>query len=213
MVLINRCFDQLNMWCPAHGKPCRAQRLFAGQAGFWRCDLRRNRCRSLGCRSHSFPAILLLMLSMCVPAICETGQSCSWLNAASAAGVLQGPVTATVTHTSKNKDDATCEFIRRDGSVVTELQIEVETMRDRASDFASYRALCGPNAAPLRAIGNEALVCSLHGNKHNVSEQIVSRVRDRAFIVRIRSNAPWPAQSELREKAQKVAEQVAGVLF
>jgi hypothetical protein len=167
MVLINRCFDQLNMWCPAHGKPCRAQRLFAGQAGFWRCDLRRNRCRSLGCRSHSFPAILLLMLSMCVPAICETGQSCSWLNAASAAGVLQGPVTATVTHTSQNKDDATCEFIRRDGSVVTELQIEVETMRDRASDFASYRALCGPNAAPLRAIGNEALVCSLHGNKHN----------------------------------------------
>ncbi len=136
-----------------------------------------------------------------------------WLNAATASGILDGPVTATVTHPNQNKDDATCDFVRHEGSVISGLQVGVETMKDPARDFASYTAQCGLDAVPLRAIGNEALVCSLRGKKKQVSEQIVSRVRDRAFIVRMSSNAPSTAQNELREKVEKIAEQVAGFLF
>ncbi len=163
--------------------------------------------------SRSALVILLVMLSLCVPAVCATSENCPWLNTATAAGILEGPVSSTVTHPNQNKDDATCEFTHRDGPVVSMLQIEVETMKDPIHDFASYTAQCGPDAAPLRAIGNEALVCSLPGKKKQVSEQVVSRVRDRAFIVRVSSNAPAPAPSGLREKAQKIAEQVAGFLF
>ncbi|MGA2745713.1 MAG: hypothetical protein ABSE44_13550 [Candidatus Sulfotelmatobacter sp.] len=85
-------------------------------------------------------------------------------------------------------------------------------MKNPAREFAPYSAKCGPNAAPLRAIGNEALVCSLRG-KNQFSEQVVSRVRERAFIVKITSNLAPTGESDLRERTQKIAEQVAGFLF
>jgi hypothetical protein len=66
---------------------------------------------------------------------------------------------------------------------------------------------------PSRAIGNEALVCSLHGKKKQVLEQVVSRVRERVFIVRVSSNARPPQPDILREKARRASEQVAGSLF
>jgi hypothetical protein len=159
-------------------------------------------------------AILLFVVPWFMPAICAAAANeiCLWLNAATASGVLEGPVVVTVTHPGQNKDDASCKFIRSEGSVVYELEIEVETMSDPAHDFAAYKARCGSDAAPLRAIGNEALVCSLHQTKKQ-AEQVVSRVRERAFIVRVSSNAPAQTKIELREKAQRVAEQVAGFLF
>jgi hypothetical protein len=158
---------------------------------------------------------LVLILAFCVPAACAATANCPWLNAATAAGVLEGSVTTTVTHAGQNNnsDDATCEFIHRAGSTVTELQIEVGTMKDPARDFASYVTRCEPNATQLRGIGNEAFVCSLQEKKKQISEQVVSRVRDRAFVVRVSSNAPLPPQNDLREKARKTAEQVAGFLF
>jgi hypothetical protein len=46
-----------------------------------------------------------------------------------------------------------------------------------------------------------------------VSEQLVSRVRERAFLVRVSSNSSGPERTELLDKSQKIAEQVAGFLF
>jgi hypothetical protein len=160
--------------------------------------------------------ILFLALSFCTPAICQTIEKCPWLNAATAAGTLNGPVTFTVTHSGEDKQDATCEFIHQEGAAVSKLRIDVQTMRDPGREFAAYSAKCGQEATPLRAIGNEALVCSLH-QQNEFSEQVVSRVRERAFLVSITSNAPAPGESELRtdlrEKTEKIAEQVAGFLF
>jgi hypothetical protein len=89
-------------------------------------------------------------------------------------------------------------------------------MKDPASEFASYSAKCEQDATPLRAIGNEARVCSLH-QQNEFSEQVVSRVRERAFLVSVTSNATAPGPSDLRadlrEKTEKIAEQVAGFLF
>jgi len=53
---------------------------------------------------------------------------------------------------------------------------------------------------PLKAIGTEALAC-----RGETGEQVVGRVRDRAFLVRITTND--------REKVRKVAEMVAGSMF
>jgi hypothetical protein len=85
-------------------------------------------------------------------------------------------------------------------------------LEDQSREFAPYRAKCGRDVTPLRAIGNEALGCSLH-RKNQFSEQVVSRVRERAFLARVSSKRAAPDRSQLREKIQKIAEQVEGFLF
>jgi len=170
---------------------------------FMGCDMRQN---------HVLLGMVFLALSVCAPALCAASENCPWLNAATAAGALKGSVTFTVTHPAADKTDATCEFVHREGAVLSKLQIEVETMKDPSREFASYTAKCGRNATPLRAIGNEALLCSLR-SKSQYSEQVVSRVRERAFLVRVSSNSPGPERTELLDKSQKIAEQVAGFLF
>jgi hypothetical protein len=163
-------------------------------------------------QSHWPLRILFLALAFSLPAVCQTSENCPWLNAATAAGALKGSVTFTVTRSGTNNADATCEFTHQEGAALISLRIQVDTMKNPAREFAPYSAKCGPNAAPLRAIGNEALVCSLRG-KNQFSEQVVSRVRERAFIVKITSNLAPTRESDLRERTQKIAEQVAGFLF
>jgi hypothetical protein len=157
--------------------------------------------------------IMLFSLPLCFPGISRAKQTCPWLNQATAAGFLDGNVTSTVTHSDANKNDANCDFTLRHGSAVTVLRIEVQTMTAPRADFASYVARCGAHFAPLKAIGNEAFACGFDGERKEVSEQVVGRVRDRAFTVRFTSNSRLSDRTVLREKAQKVAEQVAGFLF
>jgi hypothetical protein len=158
-------------------------------------------------------SLLLFSLPLCYPGISHAKETCPWLNEATAGGFLDGTVTSAVTHSNQNKDDANCEFTLRRGSATTVLRIEVETMPAPPADFGSYLARCGGHAAPLRAIGNQAVACGFDGKKKEVSEQVVGRVRDRAFIVRITSNSGSSDRAVLRDKVQKVAEQVAGFLF
>jgi hypothetical protein len=54
----------------------------------------------------------------------------------------------------------------------------------------------------MKAIGNEAVACSDGG-----AEQVVGRVREHAFLVRL-SGTPGA-----RVKVRGIAEQVAGILF
>jgi hypothetical protein len=126
---------------------------------------------------------------------------------------LGGPVTGVTVQRAKAGGDATCDFTRHEGSLALGLRIETATLRSPPKDFASYVARCGPDAEPLKAIGNEALACGAAGDSGLVTEQVVGRVRDRAFVVRITTNNRSAERSALREKARKVAEQVAGILF
>jgi hypothetical protein len=155
--------------------------------------------------SRSF--VLLLALS----SLAGAAEVCPWLNAATAGGVLGGTVAATVTP-AKTGDDTSCVFNRHDGSLALELRIEVETMLSPAKDFPTYTARCHSASAPLKAIGNEAIACSKDGSDGH-AEQVVGRVRDRAFVVRISTSDPKTQPGALREQARKVAEQVAGILF
>jgi hypothetical protein len=156
--------------------------------------------------------ILFLALAFSLPAVCQTSENCPWLNAATAAGALKGSVTFTVTRSGADNADATCEFTHQEGAALTSLRIEVDTMKNPRREFSTYSAKCSQSGTPLRAIGNEALVCSLHG-KNQFWEQVVSRVRERAFTVKMSSNLGPSARSDLRERTQKIAEQVAGFLF
>jgi len=150
---------------------------------------------------------LSLLPLLCLPSIAAAA-ACPWLNAATAGGILGGPAAMTVTP-SRTSGDATCSFIRQNGSRTFELRIEVETMRSPAADFGAYKARCHIASVPLKAIGNEAFACS-DGAR---AEQVIGRVREHAFVVRISVN-DGPAQADtFREKARQVAEQVAGILF
>ncbi len=128
-------------------------------------------------------------------------QICPYMNSATAGGILGGPVTVTVTHPEKNKVDAICQFVRR-SDPSSKLLIEVSSMTNPQAEFKSYLAQCRANSIPVRAIGNEAIACIAGGD-----EQIIGRVRDRAFIVRM------SAGDQSKQKALDVAEQVAGNLF
>ena len=155
---------------------------------------------------------ILLLVLLGVPAA-HAAQPCPWLNAATAAGALQGPVLVSVTYLDQDNLDAACEFTYKADHKVRTLRIEVNTMKDLSHEFPRYLAKCGQDAKPLRAIGNEAIVCTVPGKRTLIAEQVVSRVRDRAFVVDVLSNGAISEREAMRDKAQKIAEQVAGFLF
>jgi len=184
---------------------------------------------------------ILLIVFFSFPMLCRAEESCLWLNAATAGGVLGGAVSATVSqanahapklqtanakssagplsanpsvtgYAGNGMDDSDCSFVRQPPSAGS-LRIEVRTMSKPAREFALYTARCGPHAVPLQAIGNEAFACDRKEKSGQLSEQVVGRVRERSFVVRLSMNDASISQSLLREKAQKVAEMVAGNLF
>jgi hypothetical protein len=156
---------------------------------------------------------ILFLVLLGVPAARAATQPCPWLNAATAAGALEGPVTVSVTYLDPDNIDAACEFTHKVDHTVRTLRIEVDTMKDLAHDFPRYLAKCRQGAKPLRAIGNEAIACSVLGKNNQVAEQVVSRVRERAFIVDVLSSGPATEREANRDKARRIAEQVAGFLF
>lgn len=173
------------------------------------------RLSSLSKPGNTQVVIVLLLSSwlLSTPGHCRANETCPWLNEATAAGFLDGSVTSIVTYPHKDKNDANCGFIHRDGAIVTTLQIEVETMSTPPTQFQSYLAECGPNPEPVRAIGNEAVACSLEEKKGNFTDFVVGRVRDRVFVVRIRAKGDESERAKFAVRARKIAEQVAGILF
>jgi hypothetical protein len=160
--------------------------------------------------SHLFA----LGLALLMPAVCHAQAKCPWINEATARGILGGPVTATASVSDQGA--GVCNFLRRQGSVVNELHISVEIMTDIPKQFPTFLAHCPPNSAPLRAIGNEAVMCSTEGKGEPFAEKVVSRVRNQAFVVSVNSSVQDDAsmtQQMRRQKANLIAEQVAGILF
>jgi hypothetical protein len=154
----------------------------------------------------------LFLLSLFVASASRAQERCPWLNAATAAGALDAGVTMTVTHPTGKPTDAVCEFTHKQGSDSRQVRVQVEVMADPAAGFSSYLTRCGADATPLKAIGNEAVVCSVPV-KNAQAEQVVGRVRDQAFIVLLRSNDKSVAISTLRDRVGRIAEIVAGNLF
>jgi hypothetical protein len=149
------------------------------------------------------------------PSPCLAEVQCPWLNAATAAGVLGGEVQANVAALTP-QGDTTCEFKRAEHSAAFTLAIAVHTMALPSKDFATYLARCSGTAVSLKGIGNEAVQCVPRNSSSDGGEQIIGRVRDRAFVIDLKrspTRQPTSSASGLSEEARNVAEQVAGALF
>lgn len=158
--------------------------------------------------------LLLLGLAWLIPTASPAQAKCPWLTEPTARGILGGTVTVQVN--LKDGRNGVCDFARQQGPVVVELRIAVTVMSDIPRQFPTYVAQCPPKGASLPAIGNEAVICSVRDKGNRYAEKVVGRVRDQAFVVSVDATAPDdPAMTQKmrHEKAQLVAEQVAGILF
>jgi hypothetical protein len=156
---------------------------------------------------------LVLAAVLCAPAV-GRAENCAWLNAATAGGLLGGEASMKVTTTSGF--DTTCEFTLTGKSAVSKLTIVVHSMAVTHEEFPAFLAQCGSDGTAMRAIGNEAVECMRASGENEVTEQVISRVRDRALVltwVMPKPAGDAQAQSEIRDKFRNVAEQVAGSLF
>jgi hypothetical protein len=165
---------------------------------------------------RSFHIFLLSLAFM--PVVCHAQAKCPWINEATARGIVGGAVTVNVKVSNQGNDQGAgvCEFSRQQGAAVHQLRITVDIMTDIPKQFPSYLAQCPPKSAPLRAIGNEAVMCSIQGKEDKYAESVVGRVRNQAFAVSVSSSVqddPSMTQEMRREKANLMAEQVAGILF
>jgi len=134
---------------------------------------------------------------------------CPVMNSATAGGALGGEVQATVTRAEKSPS-YTCQFSRAE----YELIIEVSTLAapDQFAPFAEHACQGGREVAPLKAIGNESIACSL-GEGSQIVEKAVGRVRSQTFVIRMSTTDSGADSKVIRGKTTALAEQVAGYLF
>jgi hypothetical protein len=130
--------------------------------------------------------IVVVGISVLLPALCPGQTKCPWINEATAGGILGGAVTARVTLTKQGS--GVCEFSGHEREMPDELRISVQTMTDIPKQFVSYLAQCPPKSAPLPAIGNEAVICTVTVKGRKYEERVVGRVRDQAFVVAVSSS-------------------------
>jgi hypothetical protein len=158
--------------------------------------------------------MILLGFAMLAPSVCHGQAKCPWINEATARGILGGDVTLTAK--VGEHGDGVCEFSRQQGAATRQLRITVDIMTDIPKQFPKYLAQCPLKSTALRAVGNEAVMCSMQGKQNQQAEMVVGRVRDQAFVISLSSSAqddPSFTKEMRREKTNLVAEMVAGILF
>jgi hypothetical protein len=109
--------------------------------------------------------------------------------------------------------DTTCEFTLTQNLTPSTLRVAVHTMTRPAQGYAAFVAQCDGVKIPLRTIGNEAVYCVANGSG---KEQIIGRVRDRAFVMMIGSASAGTigkTGSGPRAEVVNLAQQIAGALF
>jgi hypothetical protein len=158
--------------------------------------------------------MVLFGLILLAPGVCFGQTKCPWIQEATARGILGGAVTSSVT--IKDTGDGVCEFTRQQRDVQHHLSVLVITMADIPKEYSRFTAQCESKGTPLKAIGNEAVECSIQTQANLYAEKVVGRVRDRAFVVTVASSLKNDAsmnQEVRRDKVHLAAEQVAGILF
>ena len=174
---------------------------------------------------------LAIGLAACAP-VSAHAESCAWLNAATAGGILGvdasvkiEPITEHLTadqvsarQVSGARPDAICTFLPQKTDSGAQLQIIVHTMVNIPAEYEHFAAACSKDPISLRAVGNQAVECSERGESHSRVEKVIGRTRDRAFVLVWTIPGPEDGpnamtQGAIREKMRNLAEQVAGSLF
>jgi hypothetical protein len=149
----------------------------------------------------------------CSVAPAQAQARCPWLNVATASGMLGGPAALQVERVSDR--ETVCTFRVEQDRKTWSLAITVKSQQPIAILEGFEKSSCTAPGAPLRAIGNEAVLCR-DDDKHFHGEQVVGRVRDSLFSVAITTSVkddPILAKDVLDQKVTNTAEQVAGSLF
>ena len=149
--------------------------------------------------------------ALLMSALCRAETGCPWLNRATAAGVLRGPVSLEVSNGAEA--GGVCIFRRQE--TASSLKIVVHGAAAAAGSALPFRSQCTSSIASLRGIGNEAVLCAV-GSRKVRGEQVIGRVRDRLFVVDLRMKREAgqpPGRESLQGEAERISEQVAGALF
>lgn len=161
----------------------------------------------------------LFAIALAVVAIsagCHAQNNCPWLNVATASGALGAPTTLTLNKISEAT--TTCVFRSASGSPAENLTISVTVVADPQNaeqDLKTSETRCTSSATPLKAIGNNAVLCTDNAAISH-GEQVIGRVRDQIFIISMTTEeAPsaGAANDAMAKKVRSIAEQVAGNLF
>ena len=172
---------------------------------------------SLGKASIARRLILLALgvSYLVLPAISHATNNCPWLNEATAGGLLGGEAVGMKTDPSAGQPTV-CTFTQQDAGVTRTLRITVEIAPEPHARMSAVAQVCGADASPIKAIGNEALVCTADDRKGGIGERVVGRVRDQVFTITIASTLktdPILNRDALKARIYTAAEQVAGNLF
>jgi hypothetical protein len=161
------------------------------------------------------PGFLWMCLSLiALPSLSQTTKDCAWINTATAAGFLGGDVVAS-SYQAASKRPAVCVFTKQTDSGIRTLRVTVERSEDAHARFSAVARTCGADAAFLRAIGNEAVVCR-DDRKGGLGEQVVGRVRNQVFTITLISTGKDDqllTRSALKDSIYTAAELVSGNLF
>jgi hypothetical protein len=156
--------------------------------------------------------LFVLSIFACLAGVCHAEGACPWINKATALGALGtsegSPMASTEVGT------VACHFTYQDGNITRELRIRVETAQEPEQTWKARKSQCGTRGMVLRAIGNEAVMCSTGRNE--MGEEVIGRVRENVFTIIMSTSAendPEMPREKLTEKIRLVAEQVSGNLF
>ena len=160
----------------------------------------------------------LIALGVCLiglPTMCRAENKCAWINEATVSGLLGGEAVGAVAEQVAGQP-AVCEFTQHNESGKRTLRLTVEIAGDAHARLVASAQICGADAVPLRANGNEALICAADEHKSQMGERLVGRVRDQVFTITISTtlkNDPILTRDEIKSRIYTAAEQVSGNLF
>lgn len=144
----------------------------------------------------------------------HAANNCPWMSETTASGLLGGDAIG-VYVAGAERGPAMCTFTQRDANGERSLQITVEVAGDPQTRLAQAELACGPNPAPLHAIGNEAIFCTGKQNEQR-RERAIGRVRDQLFSITLSTSVKDDAlltREALKARIYTASEQVAGNLF
>jgi hypothetical protein len=152
---------------------------------------------------------------VCLAARCRAENKCPWLNEATASGLLGGDAVGAFVEASQGQP-AVCTFTQTGDRFTRTLRISVEVAPEPHARFTTVAQVCGADAVPLPAIGNEATICAADKSKGIFGERVVGRVRDQIFTILVTTTLradPVLTHETLPVKLSTAAEQVSGNLF
>lgn len=141
--------------------------------------------------------------------------NCPWMNEATASDLVGAE--AVGAFVAAKDAPSVCTFTQTGPGGTRTLEIAMAIATDpHGSYMANIKSNCTSASVPLKAIGNEAVTCTVDRRKVVVGAKALSRVRDQVFTITLSTSIkddPILTPAMLKMKIEFAAEQVAGNLY